>query len=105
MRALAEGIRRAWGGIDADGVHAQRVRLRIIAEATTLRGAIERNSEATIAALTGALIDRDVDAAAARVAAAAVIAGLSAALLEWARSERLSLPHTLSRALDVLGGS
>ncbi|MDA2804744.1 TetR/AcrR family transcriptional regulator [Nocardiopsis suaedae] len=104
MRALAEGIRRAWAGIDADSARDLRIRLRIIAEASSLHGALERNSGETIAALAGALAKRGAAAAPARAAATAMVSGLSVALLEWARSERSSLDDALGRALDVLGG-
>lgn len=104
MRALAEGIRQAWSQVGAQDAQLLRDRLRIIAGAPALRGGIERNSEDTIAALVRALMDRDVCEAQARVAATAVIAGLSAALLDWARSEQTSLDDTLGSALDTLAG-
>jgi AcrR family transcriptional regulator len=104
MRALAEGIRQAWATVDSDSVDALRVRLKIVVEANSLQGAIERNSTATITALVGALSDRGSTAVEARVAATATISGLSVALLAWARSDRLSLEDSLRGALDVLGG-
>ncbi|WP_231955656.1 TetR/AcrR family transcriptional regulator [Occultella aeris] len=104
MRAVVEGIRSAWRAVDPGDAAQLRARLRIVAEATTLRGALERNSEATVAALTDALITRGATASAARVAATAVIAGLSTALLDWARSDRDDLGAALGRALDTLGG-
>src|SRR5699024_4344293 len=102
--AVAEGIRQAWTEIDPDSIRELRVRLRMIAEASSLHGAIERHSEATVAALTGALAGRGVARASARVAATAMISGLSVALLDWARSEQSDLGETLGDALDVLGG-
>lgn len=104
MRALSEGIRHAWTQVDPEVSEVLRDRLRIIAQTPTLRGAIERGSEETIAALASALEDRGAGRARAQVAAAAVIAGLSAALLDWARSEQASLDAVLDAALDVLGG-
>ncbi len=104
MHALAEGIRQAWAQIDAEATQVLRGRLRIIAQTPALRGAIERGSEGTVAALVGVLEDRGASQAQARVAATAVIAGLSAALLEWARSEQTALDVALGAALDVLGG-
>lgn len=104
MRALAEGIRRAWVEMDPEGVSVLRERLRIIAQTPTLRGAIERGSADTVTALMGVLVDRGVNEAQARVAATAVIAGLGAALVEWARSEQTPLDVALGAALDVLGG-
>ena len=104
MRALSEGIRQAWTHLSAEDTELLRDRLRIIAEARTLRGAIERNSEETIAALMRALIDRGTSEEQARVATTAVIAGLSTALLNWAQSEHAALDTTLGGALDTLGG-
>src|SRR5690625_1664446 len=65
MRALAEGIRQAWAEVDVDSTRELRVRLQIIAETGSLRGAITRNSEVTITALVDALTDRGVGVAAA----------------------------------------
>lgn len=104
MRALAEGIRVALTQMENADVEALRLRVRVIAQTPMLRGAIERGSEDTTAALASALTDRRADEVQARVAAAAVIAGLSAALLEWARSEQTGLDVVLGSALDVLGG-
>lgn len=104
MRALVEGIRQTWGGVDIEVPREQRDRLRILAAVPTLRGAIERNSETTITALVGALSDRGVPEAQARIATASVIAGLSAALLDWAQTEQTTVENALHAALDVLGG-
>lgn len=104
MRALAEGVRVAWAQVEDADVKILRRRVRIIAQTPALRGAIERGSEATITALARALVDRGANEAQARVAAAAVIAGLSAALLEWARADQTGLGTALGSALDVLGG-
>ncbi len=104
MRALVEGIRQAWAGIDPAATDALRGRLAIIAEVPELQGAIERTSQGTVTALIEALTERGVPASRARVAASAVIAGLSAALLDWARSDSGGLDAILGAALDVLGG-
>lgn len=104
MRALAEGIRVAWMQVEDANIEVLRNRVQIIAQTPTLRGAIERGSESTITALAGALVDRGANEVQARVAAAAVIAGLSTALLEWARSKHVRLDTALGSALDVLGG-
>ena len=104
MRAVAEGIRQTWAEVETDSIGALRVRLKMVVEATSLRGAVERNSTATITALVGALADRGVAAVEARVAATAMISGLSVALLEWARSDQSSIEDALGGALDILGG-
>ncbi len=104
MRSLGEGIRQTWGSVDAESVQEMRGLLRIVAQTPDLRGAVERNSSDTVAALTGALVERGVQEAQARVAVTAVIAGLSTALLDWAQSEGTPLDGALSTALDVLVG-
>ncbi|MDN5789474.1 MAG: TetR/AcrR family transcriptional regulator [Micrococcales bacterium] len=104
MRALAEGIRAAWLGLDTEQVAELRVRLRIAAGATTLSGALERNSVETVTALTAALVARGVSAEGSGIAASAVIAGLSRALMDWAQGEEGGIQDAVYRALDVLGG-
>ncbi|MCP2047146.1 UNVERIFIED_ORG: AcrR family transcriptional regulator [Paenarthrobacter nicotinovorans] len=104
MRSVAEGIRQAWGAMDADAALELRERLRLLAATPGLRGAIERNSAMTIEALVGALADRGVAEVQARVAATAVISGLSVALLDWAQTESCLVDQALDAALDVLGG-
>lgn len=104
MRSLTEGIRTAWAQMEDTDFDALHRRVKIISQTPTLRGAIERGSENTITALSQALKDRGASDIPARVAAASVIAGLSAALLEWARTDQIDLDAALSSALDVLGG-
>ncbi|UJP09154.1 TetR/AcrR family transcriptional regulator [Microbacterium sp. KUDC0406] len=104
MRALTTGIRAVWNGIDTDAAEALRARLRILAGASGLHGAIERNSAATSDALVVALVARGSSEVGARVAATAVIAGLGVALLEWAQSDEPDPAAVLAAALDALGG-
>lgn len=104
MTAVVEGIRQAWSGIADTEFAGLRQRLRIIASAKGLAGALERSSSATIDAIADALIDRGVPTAAARVVPAAVIAGLSVALLDWAQSETVDLSTAIGAALTALGG-
>lgn len=104
MRAVAEGIRSAWRGVDPEQAEALRVRLRIAAGAATLQGALERNSGETVTALTGALVARGASTQASGIAATAAIAGLSRALLGWAQDQEGGIQDALHRALDVLGG-
>lgn len=104
MLALTEGIRQALAHVHEESVQTLRGLLRVVAATPTLRGAIERNSEETVAALVDALIDRGVDEMQARVSATAVVAGVSAALLDWARSDQTPLDKAIGAGLDVLGG-
>lgn len=105
MRALAEGIRQAWAEVDAEAIDALRQRLSIVAGAPNLRGAFERNSEMTMEVLADALVSRGVAGVAARVASAAMIAGLSVALLAWAQSPEADLSDVLGEALETLAGN
>lgn len=101
MQAVAEGIRQAWQHVDNDSEQVLRERLQVIAQTPTLAGAIERNSAETVSALAEALTDRGSTGLQAKAVAAAVIAGLSAALLEWARaSDDQPESPPLSAALD-----
>lgn len=104
VHALVEGIRAAWVRLDDSDMRALRERMGFVAQTPALAGAIERNSADTVSALAAALTDRGVGRAHARVAATAVIAGLGAALLDWAREEQVPLSTAVSSALDVLGG-
>ncbi|PYG00937.1 transcriptional regulator, TetR family [Georgenia satyanarayanai] len=105
MRAVVESVRETWAELSDEVVPVLRQRLRIVAEAQSLDGALERNSAATATVIADSLVSRGVQRDAARVAAAAVIAGLSAALLEWARNGDRRLDQALDEALDVLGGA
>jgi AcrR family transcriptional regulator len=102
LRAVTEGIREAWATVAADEVSSLRQRLRLIAETPGLTGALERGSAATVDAIAAALSERNVAAASAKVVAAAVIAGLSAALLDWAVSDSVALGAAIEEALNVL---
>lgn len=104
MRAVTAGIGEVWSRIDRETASALRDRLRLIAQTPKLRGAIERNSETTVSVLVEALRARGVQELPAQVAAAAVIAGLSAALLRWVVTEGADLDQVLLDALAVLGG-
>lgn len=104
MRAVTEGIRQAWNAVEVPDVEDLRTRLTIIAEATSLTGALERSSAATIDAIAEALMSREVDRSAAKIAAAAVICGLSTALLDWAERGQTELDTVINHALNVLGG-
>lgn len=104
LRAVLEGIRHALDALDPADGEGLRARLRVAAEAKTLHGALERNSSATTAAIVAALVDRGAPLDAARVVAAAVIGGLSAALLDWSRTDDDDLRDVVRRALDALLG-
>lgn len=102
MRAALAGFRESWGRIPAAQIGALRARLRILAEATTVRG-LRHGTDQTRSAVATALIDRGAPADEAKVVAAAVIAGLTAALIDWAGTEA-DLIDAVDAALRVLNG-
>lgn len=100
VQALVAAVRASWGQLPPEAVAELQLRLGILVEA----GIVPENQE-TIAALTAVLIERGTTPAAAQVASTAVIAGLTAALLDWAaKSEPSALDDAISLALDTLVG-
>lgn len=104
MRALVEGMRSAWRSLPDEELEGLRHVLQIVAATRGLDGALERSSADTLQALAHALEERGIVAAAARAAAAAVIAGLSRALLDAADLDTDGLRESITVALDVLVG-
>ncbi len=100
LTRVVRGIRQAWHGLPIRDTQAVRERLRIAAASPTLRASMTRNSEATQAAIVASLTD--VDAVTARVAAAAALAALMTALLEWGAADEGDLGAAIEAALDVL---
>src|SRR3954454_17124412 len=99
---LVRGIRSALGNLPAPEGDLTRRRLRIAAATPSLRAGMWRNAEATEAVLADQLVADGTDPLSARVAAAAVLAALSTALLAWSTSEGGSLNESVLGALDVL---
>lgn len=104
LTALAEGIRAAWQSPPEEAAAVLRGILRIAAATPTLRGGLERASAESEADLVDALADLGHDAPSARVAAAAAIAALSRALIDWATDDAGTdaLDARIRAALDVL---
>lgn len=104
MVAVVEGVRSAWRTIAPAEAQVLRARLQVVASAPSLQAAMHGSSGKTVEALADAMRRRGVDLVEARVAAAAVVAGLSSALLEWSRTEVASLDEVVGRALDTMRG-
>jgi len=98
--AIADG----WQAIPPSASAEVRDRLRIVSRTPSLRGAIARNNASTEAAIAGALVARGTPQTDARIAAAAVMAALSAALLDWAEGDDPDLGTAIDTALRVLKG-
>lgn len=103
LRATVRGIRDAWHAVAPPQAAEVRLRLRIVAETPSLRAAMASGSQATEAAIREALVERGTPSADAAIAAAAVVAALNTALLEWSRGEDRDIAAALATAFRVLG--
>ena len=100
---VAAGVRAAWCAVPAPAEAAVRRRLRIAATTPGLAGAIRANTRDTEEAITEALASTGTDSTVARIAAAATLAALTAALTGWAASEEdARLGDAIQLALSVL---
>jgi AcrR family transcriptional regulator len=102
-RAVA-GIREAWNRLPQPESETVRRRVRIAATNPSLRGAIAANNARSEDMLARQLVADGADPLVARVAAAAVLSGLTAALLQWSQLEQTTLADAVSTALDTLDG-
>jgi AcrR family transcriptional regulator len=100
-RAVA-GIRHAWRQLPQPESQTVRRRVRVAAASPSLRAGIAANNGRTEHLLAEQLIADGADPLPARVAAAAVMAGITAALLEWSQHEQTTLADALGAALDTL---
>lgn len=102
-RAVA-GLRAAWGELPPPESGIVRRRVRIAATTPSLRAAIAANNAETERILVDQLVADGAEPLAARVAAGAVLAGITAALLEWSQRDELTLTEAVAVALDTLEG-
>lgn len=103
VRAV-RGVRQALHGLSEPESALVRRRVRIIARSPSLRARSIEVNAATERLIGDQLIAGGTPSLAARAAAAAVLAVLTAALFEWARDEQLSLSVALETALCTLEG-
>lgn len=102
LDAVVAGIREAWHSVAPPASNEVRDRLRVVSRTPSLRGALARNSASTEEAIADALVSRGSEATEARIAAAASIAALNAALLQWAEGSKDELDVAIETALRVL---
>jgi len=103
VNRVCAGMRAALADVDAPEQEQVRQRVRIAAQHPALRMGMYANTEATREAVVGVLLDDGADEFAARVAAAAVLAALTAALQEWCLSDDgVSMSTYLNAALAVV---
>ncbi len=105
MTRVVRGIRATWRAIPARGGEQIKKRVRIAAGTPSLRAAMWQNTERTQRAIVEQLVDDGVDRLAAQIVSAAVLAGITAALLEWAKAEGDDLDPVMQTALSVLGSA
>ncbi len=98
----ARGVRSALDRIPDEALGNVRRRLRIIRRSAHLRAKSVGTTGASEAAISAQLAADGAGPTVARAAAAAVIAALSTALIEWAESEQEPLSSALDLALRVL---
>lgn len=104
LARAAAGVRAAWGRLPQPESETVRRRVRIAATTPTLRAAIAANNAETERILVDQLVADGAEPRAAGVAAAAVLAGITAALLEWAQRDDVSLAEAVEAALETLEG-
>ncbi|MDQ3732934.1 MAG: TetR/AcrR family transcriptional regulator [Actinomycetota bacterium] len=102
VKRVVRGVRATWRTIPAHSGEQIKKRVRIAAETPSLRAAMWQNTEQTQRVIVEQLIDDGVDRLTAQVAVAAVLAGVTAALLEWASSEDEDLQAVMQTAFGVL---
>ena len=100
------GLRTALTHMDLPEQEDVRLRVRIAAGHPSLRAGTYAATEATQEAITDVLVVDGVSRFEARVAAAAALAALTVALLEWCLSDQHDpMSSRLGAALDVLDGT
>lgn len=102
LTRAARGVRAAWRGLPEPAGDEVRTRLRIVARTPTLRASMAGGSAATESVIADALTATDTPRRDAVIAAAAVVAALNTALLEWSTAEDGTLGSAIDSALDVL---
>lgn len=102
LSRAVRGIRVAWRGLPITEEEQVRERLAIVAATPGLSAAVRGNTAATEAAIVAELVAGGADRDTSAIAAAAVMAALMTALLQWAAAGDGSLSAAIERALDVL---
>ncbi len=102
LARACRGLRAGLAGLDLPDQQQVRQRVRILGHSPSLAAGVWANTAATQEVMTAALA-RHAPKPDSRVAAAAVLGALTAALLDWgARDDDETLAACLFRALDVL---
>lgn len=104
LAAAVNAIADSWAAVPPPNSAEVRQRLRIVGSTPSLRGAVARNNAATEAVISEALERRGATSLEARIAAAATMGALTAALLDWADGDEPELGAAIDAARRVLQG-
>lgn len=98
------GLRQAWRAVPEPADMLIRRRVRIVAQSPSLHGEMVRNNATTEQLVARQLIADGAERLPAQVAAAALMAALTAALFEWATVDDVPLGRAIEVALATLEG-
>lgn len=99
------GIRKAWSDLPTFDEDVVRRRVRIVARTPSLWGEMRAGTAATERLIAEQLVADGADPLIAAVVSAAVLSGITAALLDWAEQDDLPLREVVGRALEALDPS
>ncbi|OEU91686.1 TetR family transcriptional regulator [Streptomyces abyssalis] len=104
LRRAAGGLRQAWSRVPEPDGDVVRRRVRIVAGTPSLRGEMWRNNSETERLVAEQLVRDGARPLPAKAAAAAVLAAVTAALLEWSVGEDAPLGDAVLTALETVEG-
>lgn len=104
LRRAAAGLRAAWAQVPEPEGDVVRRRVRVVASTPSLRGEMVRSNAETERLVAERLIIDGVEPLRAKVAAAALLAAVTAALFEWSLSDDVGLGDAIEQALATLEG-
>lgn len=102
LTRAARAIRTAWAQLPELDEAVVRRKVRIVAQTPSIASQMAGNNAATARLIADALTNDGVGGLSARAAAAATMAAITAALLEWAVRDDLTLDEALLVALETL---
>lgn len=102
LTRAARAIRTAWARLPEPDDAVVRRKVRIVAQTPSIASEMTSNNAATEALIAHALADDGVERLPARAVAAATMAAITAAMLEWAVQDELTLGEALLIALETL---
>jgi len=105
LARVVRGVQAAWRSVPAPAGDQVKSRVRIAAATPSLRAAMWLNTAQTEQVIVDQLVADGVDGLIAKIAASAVLAAVTTALLEWSVSDVIDLGPMIETALDVLGAS